>query len=56
LKGAGGKGLATIPADRRQSVTDLLEGAQCRLKVMVLLNQDWDSALNRFGHYFASTL
>jgi hydrogenase 3 maturation protease len=50
LKGASGKGFAAIPADGRQSVADLLKGVQGCLKVIVVLNQDWDSALNCFVH------
>jgi hypothetical protein len=50
VKGASGKGLTAIPADGRQSITDLLEGMQGCLKVMVMFNQDWDSALNCFVH------
>jgi len=56
LKGASGKGFAAIPADGRQSVADLLKGVQGCLKVLVMFNQDWDSALNRFGHCLAPPL
>jgi hypothetical protein len=50
LKGASRKGFASIPADGRQSVAGLLEGVQGCLKVLVMFNQDWDSALDCLGH------
>jgi hypothetical protein len=56
LKGAGGKEFASIPADRRQSVADLLESVQGCLKVIVVLNQDWDSAPGCLIHCLAPPL
>jgi len=53
VKGASGKGFAAIPVDRRQGVADLLEGVEGCLQVIIVLNQDWDSALNRFTHCLA---
>jgi hypothetical protein len=50
LKGASGKGFTSIPADGRQRVADLLKGVQGCPKVLVVLNQDWDSALGCFAH------